>query len=301
MKVIRMDLNEIEQLEDLAACIGYFDGMHVGHMRLIEKTLEQADKKGLKSACITFDPDPWCVIKQMKDIAHITSMEERIEIGRQCGLDYWIILSFTKQLASLSYRDFEKMLDQMNVKVLICGFDYSYGYKGEGNVETLRKQSYFDVIEVEEVTYEDEKISSSRIEKTIQKGDMRTTTHLLGRPYSIKGTVAEGRSLGHTIGFPTANLKMKHHSILPLVGVYIGYAYVEGRHYKCMINVGHNPTFNYKEDIAVEAYLVDFDQKIYGDEMELIFIERIRDEKRFASKEELVEQLKCDVLKAKAL
>ena len=94
---------------------------------------------------------------------------------------------------------------------------------------------------------------------------------------------------------------MKYHSILPHVGVYIGYAYVLGKHYKCMINVGHNPTFNYKEDIAVEAYLVDFEQKIYGDDMELIFIERIRDEKRFDSKEDLVEQLKRDVLKAKSL
>ena len=301
MKVICMDLNKIEQLEGIVACIGYFDGMHLGHMRLIEETLKQAEAKSLKSACITFDPDPWCVIKQMEDIAHITSMEERIEIGRQCGLDYWIIISFTKQLASLSYQDFEKMLAQMNIKSLICGFDYSYGYKGEGNVETLKKQSYFDVVEVEEVTYEDEKISSTRIEKSIQEGDMKKTLHLLGRPYSIKGTITEGRSLGHTIGFPTANLKMKYHSILPHVGVYIGYAYVLGKHYKCMINVGHNPTFNYKEDIAVEAYLVDFEQKIYGDDMELIFIERIRDEKRFDSKEDLVEQLKRDVLKAKSL
>lgn len=301
MEIIQVSLDKMTKLEATAACIGYFDGMHLGHMQLINEALAQAALKNIKSACITFEPDPWCVIKGLTDIAHITSMEERMQIGEQCGLDCWIIISFTKELAALSAAAFEKMLADMNVKTLICGFDYSYGYKGEGNVETLRKQHYFDVVEVEEITYKNEKISSTRIEEMIQKGNVKEVVHLLGRPYSIAGIVEGGNSLGHTIGYPTANLKLKYHSLLPAVGVYIGYAYVEGRNYKCMMNVGHNPTFNYKEAVTVEAFLIDFNSKIYGDEMELVFIEKIRDEKRFSGKEELVEQLNKDVLKAKAL
>ena len=301
MKIMRVSLNDKTDMEETAACIGYFDGMHLGHMKLIDEAIRQASQKKIKSACITFDPDPWSIIKGIKEIAHITSMEERIQIGEQCGLDCWIIVSFTEELAKLSAAAFEKMLADMNIKTLICGFDYSYGYMGKGNVATLKKQDYFDVVEVKEITYKDEKISSTRIEKMIQEGNVKEIVHLLGRPYSVTGIVEGGNSVGHTIGYPTANLKMKYNSLLPAVGVYIGYAFVQGSHYKCMMNVGHNPTFNYKQDVTIEAFLIDFDKQIYGCEMDLIFMEKIREEKCFASKEALVEQLNQDVLKAKAL
>lgn len=301
MKVVHIELNQIYELESNAACIGYFDGMHKGHLELVNQAIQRANELNIKSACITFEPDPWVIIKGMKDIPHITSMKERIEIGQQCGLDYWIIVSFTKELANLSCEAFEQMLSNMNVKSLICGFDYTYGEKGKGNVESLKKQTMFEVIEVDAVLYKDEKISSTRIEANIEKGAMQEVLQLLGRPYSIKGTIKKGSSLGKTIGYPTANLLMNYHYVMPSIGVYIGYAYVKNKHYKCMMNVGHNPTFNYQEKISVEAFLLDFDDNLYDDEMELIFIEKIRDEKKFSSKEQLIQQLNLDVLKAKKL
>lgn len=301
MKVVHVELNQFYELEENAACIGYFDGMHKGHLELVNQAIKRAKELNIKSACITFEPDPWVVIKKIENIPHITSMEERIEIGKQCGLDYWIIVSFTKELASLSCEAFEKMLASMNVKSLICGFDYTYGEKGKGNVDSLKKQKMFEVVEVDAVLYKNEKISSTRIEANIEKGDMKEVLHLLGRPYTLKGTVKKGSSLGKTIGFPTANLLMKHHYVMPHDGVYIGYAYVKNKHYKCMMNVGHNPTFNYQENISIEAFLLDFNDNLYDDEIELIFIEKIRDEKKFSSKEELIQQLNIDVLKAKQL
>lgn len=301
MEIICVDCKHIIKCEKMAACIGYFDGMHVGHQKLVETTIQASKAKGIKSGCITFEPDPWCVLKNMTNIPHITSMREREEIGEKAGLDYWIIFSFTKELANLPTNEFENLLKDLNVQTLICGFDFTYGEKGKGNVQTLKKQHDFDVIQVDAVTFDGEKISSTRIEKEIQNGNMPLVSSLLGRNYVLSGHVVNGNNLGHTYGFPTANLKLHYNSILPKKGVYIGYADVMGKRYRAMMNVGHNPTFNYQENISIEAYLVDFDGVLYEEEMKLEFVEFIRDEKKFASKDELINQLKCDVKKAKAL
>lgn len=301
MKVVHIDLNDIYQFEPLSACIGYFDGMHIGHMKLVSEMISEANRQNLKSAVITFDPDPWVIIKNQKEIAHITSMEERIELIRQLNIDYFIILPFTKELSQMSTQQFEKMLVDLNIQSLICGFDYTYGYKGMGNVETLKKQHEFKVIEVKAVTYNNEKISSTRIEKNIIEGKVEDIKPLLGRNYSIQGIVGQGSHLGNKIGFPTANLKPKYDSILPKIGVYIGYAKVKGKKYRCMINIGHNPTFNYQEKISIETFLLDFDENIYHQEIELIFLKRIRDEQKFESTNELIQQLQKDLEEVKKL
>lgn len=301
MEIIRIGLKDCIELEPLAACIGYFDGLHLGHMQLIKETLNCAHDKKIKSACITFEPDPWCILKEMTDVEHITSMEDRINIARQFDLDYWIILEFTKDLASLEPKLFEEFLSKMNIQTLICGFDYSYGYKGKGNVETLKKQQFFDVICVDEVLYDHQKVSSTRIEKCIQSGDIKEAMILLGRPYALKGKVINGRSQGSSIGFPTANIRLSYSYVIPKNGVYIGYAVVNHHHYRCMLNIGHNPTFNYQKNLSIEANLLDFDEDIYNKEIEIVFIERIRDEIKFESKEKLIDQLKIDVKKAAAL
>ncbi|MGN1344270.1 MAG: bifunctional riboflavin kinase/FAD synthetase [Traorella sp.] len=301
MKVVHLDFKNIYQFEALSACIGYFDGLHLGHLKLIETSIFEAKRKHIKSAMITFDPDPWCVIKNQKDIPHLTSMEERIQIVSQLPIDYFIILPFTKELCQMSTFEFENMLRNLNIKSLVCGFDYTYGYQGKGNVETLKRQSYFDVIEVEAVTYQGKKISSTRIEQNIINGQLEDIKNLLGRYYSIHGIISSGRNVGTQIGFPTANLKPTYLPIIPKNGVYIGYASVDHKQYRCMMNIGHNPTFNYQEKVSIETYLLDFNKMIYGHEMDLIFIKRIRDEKKFASVEELIYQLKKDEEEVKKL
>ena len=295
MEIYHIDIHHLPNLNASAACIGYFDGMHIGHMKLVSEMMNEANKQKLKKALITFHPDPWVVLKNEKDIPHITSMEERIEIGKSLELDYWIILPFTKELSQMNTQKFEEMLYNLNVKSLICGFDYSYGYKGQGNIQTLRKQSYFDVIEVNSVTYRNEKISSTRIEKEIKNGNIHNIKPLLGRYYSIKGNVIKGSHLGNTIGFPTANITPTYHSIIPKAGVYIGLVKINGQTYKSMINIGHNPTFNYQDHLSIEAHILDFDSIIYNQEIEVTFIERIRDEIKFNSKEALIKQLNIDL------
>ena len=301
MKVIEVQLNDLPVLEPSSACIGYFDGMHVGHMKLVSEMILEANNKGLKKALITFHPDPWVVLKNKENIPHITSMEERIEIGRSLNLDYWIIIPFTKELSQMSNIEFEMMLSKLNVQSLICGFDYSYGYKGSGNIHTLKQQTLFNVIEVESVKFDNEKISSTRIETVLNNGNVTEMIHLLGRYYSIKGEVITGRSLGKTIGFPTANIKCKFNSILPKPGVYIGYVNVNQKTYRSMINIGNNPTFNYQDQLSMEAHILDFNSDIYGKDIEVTFVDRLRDEMKFNSKEELISQLNLDIEKAKQL
>ena len=301
MQVIEVNLNDLPVLEASSACIGYFDGMHVGHMKLVTEMLYEANKKGLKKALITFHPDPWVVIKNQMNIPHITSMEERIELGQSLNLDYFIIIPFTKELSQMSNVEFEKMLSELNVKTLVCGFDYSYGYKGSGNIKTLKQQSLFDVIEVEAVKFNNEKISSTRIELLLKNGNIHEIKDLLGRNYSIQGKVIKGQSLGKTIGFPTANIELKYNSILPKPGVYIGYVNIHGKTYKSMINIGNNPTFNYQDKLSIEAHILDFNEDIYNKDIQITFIERIRDEKKFNSKDELISQLNIDIEKTRQL
>ena len=301
MKVIEVNLSDLPFLEASSACIGYFDGMHIGHMKLVSEMILEADRKHLKKALITFHPDPWVVLKNIEHIPHITSMNERIEIGESLNLDYWIIIPFTKELSQMSNVEFENMLSNLNVKSLVCGFDYSYGYKGSGNIHTLKQQTLFDVIEVESVKYNNAKISSTRIENTLKDGNVHEIIHLLGRYYSIKGKVVPGKSLGKTIGFPTANIKCKYNSILPKPGVYIGYVTIDEKSYKTMINIGNNPTFNYQNQLSIEAHILDFNLDIYGKEIEVSFVDRIRDEIKFNSKNELISQLMIDIEKARQL
>lgn len=301
MEVLYVDLKNINSFKPLVACIGYFDGIHIGHQKLLSETIAFAKQNELKSACITFHPDPWVVIKKIENIPHLSSMTERIEYAERFHLDYWIILPFTEELSQMETKDFELLLSKLNVQKLICGFDFTYGYKGQGNIQSLKAHKNFEVIEVKEIKYLNEKISSTRIENAIYHGDMHLASKLLGRYYSIQGNVVKGSHLGNTIGFPTANIHCKYNAIIPQKGVYIGYINVDQNRYRCMMNVGHNPTFNYQEQISIEAYILDFDEDIYTKEVRIEFVEKIRDEKKFESKEQLILQLNQDIEKAKQL
>lgn len=300
MNIRKIKYKEIpEHCEPIVACIGYFDGMHIGHAELVRKTLVKANQLGIKSSLITFEPDPWCVLKGMCNLPHLTSMQERIAIGEQFGLQDWIVIEFDTELASLPYLAFEsEILAKLNVQCLICGFDYHYGAKGEGSITTLKQQDFFDVEVVEAVLYKEQKISSTRIEKLIEAGDIADLNNLLGRPFSISGKVTSGKAFGRSYGYPTANCKLDYNYILPKNGVYIGYTFYKGKNYRSMINVGHNPSFNYTEKVSVEAFLLDFNEDMYEQEISIIFIKRLRDEMKFNSSDELVSQIDKDAQEA---
>lgn len=302
MEVIRMGIGSIQSSPvPLSACIGYFDGLHLGHQQLVANAIAAAKDHHCQSALITFDPDPWAVLKDLQDIDHLTTMAERIELGAKLGIEKWIILEFTKELAALTPEAFlNQILIPLNLHTLVCGFDYHYGCRGQGNVDTLKKQSIFDVKVVAEVDYAGEKISSTRIEKAISEGDMVLSEKLLGRPYSLHGSVVRGNHVGtNVLGFPTANLALSDHYVIPKRGVYVGACRCNGELIKAMINIGHNPTCNHRDELSVEAHLIDFNQDLYGQTITLYFYEKLRDEVKFASADELIAQLNADRLNTK--
>lgn len=295
-------MEEIPQIDfEINACIGYFDGIHKGHQKLIQAVLQHSKQNGAVPALITFDPDPWAILKKDAQLTHLTTMEERKKIAEALGVECWIILQFTKEMAALSVADFHtRILNPLHLQTLVCGYDFHYAYKGEGNVETLRKQTMFQVDVIDEVSDEAEKISSSRIERLLHAGDMEKAMELLTRPYQISGTIVHGRRNGHKLGFPTANLKMSEPYVCPKEGVYAGRVQLDDIWYDAMINVGYNPTFGEGNEHTIEAHILDFSLSIYGKPATYTFLHYLRSDVAFSSLEALIEQLKKDYANTKA-
>lgn len=297
MKKWKISMNNQEALNvRTAACIGYFDGIHLGHKALIDKAVQIAKSKNIESALITFDPDPWVTVKGERFVQHLNTMKERELIAEKYGIQNWIVMDFTKEMSQLSPLEFIHCLMRCNIDTLVCGFDYHYGAFGKGNTETLIEDSKgcFNVVVIDSVDSGGEKISTTRITALIKNGDVKRANELLNYPYSIRGTVVKGRQKGRNIGFPTANVEVEKEYVLPSPGVYAGKANINDKSFSCMINVGHNPTFNYKEEISIEAHLFDFHEIIYQKEIQLEFISRVRDEKKFNRVEDLIQQLEED-------
>lgn len=287
---------QIYDLEPSVACIGYFDGLHKGHMALISKTLEIAKEKNLKSALITFDPDPWTIVHNQKT-SHITTIEDRTEICQQLGFDQMFIIRFDQAFSQVEPEDFLDILIQhYQVKHLVCGFDFRYGRFGKGNRESLMDHCSpsFEVTIIEEVIDHTDKISSSLIIDLIKEGEMEKVTSLLTRPYQIKGIVVAGSQIGRQLGFPTANLSFSDEYVMPKTGVYFGYTLIAGESYPSLINVGYNPTTNQLKHISIESYLLDFSQDLYDQTITLQFTHYHRGELALNSLDELVTLMKHD-------
>lgn len=300
MKIWKLSLHqECQCKQDVVACIGYFDGLHKGHQALVSKAIEESHRLGCESALITFDPDPWVTIKGVQEIKHITTMKQRQKIAERLGIDHFFVLDFESAMAKLSPEDFMAfIMERISLRGLVCGFDFHYGAMGKGNKATLQALAFdcFKFWCVESIDDEQGKISSSRISECIEEGNVKEAMTLLGYPYTLSGTIIHGNAQGGTkLGFPTANCEVEQEYIIPKRGVYIGKAIVKHACYPAMINIGHNPTFNKRHMISIEAHLLGFDKDIYGQEMELEFYEYIRKEQRFDSIDELIQQLQQDV------
>lgn len=293
---IGMDNNRV-YTGPLTACIGYFDGVHLGHRALIEKTIETAKQNHSESALITFDPDPWVAIKGIdpSEIKHISTFRERLNKVVELGIQNVVILKFTKEMSELSSVEFSnRILGKLRLDAVICGFDFHYGFMGKGDSDSLQKELGIPVYVVPPVEDELGKISSTRICNAIEKGDMKTVKHLLGDYYSMSGTIIHGRHVGSSIGFPTANLSYSREYLIPRRGVYAGWVSVKSGRYMAMINIGHNPTFNYRNEISIEANILDLHEDLYGCSMKIEFVDFIREEKRFQNRNNLIMQLEQD-------
>ena len=293
-QIIRFDPTTSPLTKPRCACIGYFDGVHRGHYQLIEKTVELAKKKNLCATMITFDPDPWITMGKTDIVYHITPLKQRCKLAFHYGIDDVMILNFNKDVMNLSIDDFEQLLKANGITTLVVGYDFTYGRFGKGNASSLVEHHRFDTIVVPAFTDGHTKVSSTRIETCLKNGDIDTANHLLGYSFFIEGTVVHGRHIGHSLGFPTANIKPENDQLIPLNGVYATWIIVDGKRYASMTNIGHNPTCNYVNGVSIEVNIFDFDQDLYGSTIRIEFVSRIRDEHKFNSPDELMHQLHHD-------
>ncbi|CAM4032241.1 bifunctional riboflavin kinase/FAD synthetase [Lederbergia lenta] len=307
MNVIMIHHPQVNNKEDfpaLSIALGFFDGVHRGHKEVITTAKNIAKQNGWKSAVMTFDPHPSVVLgKKNTSIQYITPLQDKIDLVEELGIDYLFIIRFTSAFASLSPQQFvDDYLAELNVKHVVAGFDYSYGKFGKGTMETLptHARGRFDVTTVDKLEDKQEKVSSTAIRKLLSEGSMIEAKELIGRFYTTKGTVIHGEKRGRTIGFPTANIQLHNDYIIPKTGVYAVQLLVAGSWQEGVCNVGYKPTFKdpSKSNLSIEVHILNFDQSIYGEEIELKWHIRIRDEQKFNGIDELKAQIAKDKITA---
>ena len=299
MKVFK-SLDEIKNIEATATALGNFDGVHLGHQELIREAVKQAREKGLKSAVFTFSNHPKNVISGTNMVKNIIYNDEKEEILESMGVDYLFSLDYTKEFGSLSPQEFtaELLVKHFRVKHVVCGFNYRYGYKAQGDSQTLIEQGCilgFDVSVMDAVSLEGSVVSSTLIRGLIAQGEMEECSRYLGRNYSIGGTVIEGNHIGRTIGFPTCNITVDETMVAPASGVYVTCCRVDGQTYPAITNVGSKPTIGlYHKN--VETHLLDVKVDLYGKEIRVEFLKKLRDERKFDNIEALTEEIRrtCD-------
>jgi riboflavin kinase / FMN adenylyltransferase len=288
-----------DNIPNTVLALGYFDGVHLGHIQVIKTAKDIAVSKGYKSAVMTFDPHPSVVLNENRSTTeYITPLEDKKELIRELGIDYLYIVEFTPVFANLLPQEFvDDYIIGLNIKHVVAGFDFSYGKMGKGNMETLpfHSREVFTQTTVEKLTSHEDKISSTVIRRLIQGGEVSKLHSLLGRYYYVKGKVIHGDARGRTIGFPTANVSLTANYIPPATGVYAVKINVKSKWYIGVCNIGVKPTFNKNNDTpTIEVHILDFDDEIYGDHVIVEWHKRIRAEKKFNSITDLTDQIKRD-------
>ena len=302
MKVVR-GLEDIPQeFRDAYVTIGNFDGVHLGHIPILKKIIEEAHGENRKALVITFDPHPKKVLHpDIKPFYLITTLEEKIQLLEEVGIDGVILLPFSLEFSKISAEAFVNQIlwYTLHIRKIFVGHDYSFGKNKVGNATYLAnkgKKFGFEVEVFSAVKFGDETISSTRLRYAILNGNVKMAMRLLGRPYSVGGTVIPGKHRGTALGIPTANINPEK-ELIPTEGVYAVIVQLEDNRYKGVLNIGFNPTFSDSER-SIEVYILDFSENIYGKRVKVFFIDRIRDEVKFDTPEQLVGQIKKDVEQA---
>lgn len=283
--------------KDVYVALGSFDGLHKGHLTLVNKVVELSKKNDGLSMVYTFKNHPLEIIDESKAPKVIMDNDEKLNILEKEGINISCLVKFDKKFMLIEPEEFiREIIEKFNVKAIVVGFNYKFGFKNKGDVNLLRDLSEklnFDLYVMSALEDEGVVISSTFIRGLIKDGEINRVTELLTRPYSIKGEVIHGKQLGRTIGFPTANLNITANTVLPAMGVYYTNVELDGEIYRGITSVGNNPTVNGKT-ITVETNILDFSGDIYGKEIRVYFIERMRGNVKFNSLDELKNQLKSD-------
>lgn len=294
-------LDEASRNLNTVLTVGTFDGVHEGHKVLIKAVVERANELSARSVIVTFDPHPRDIINPGSDgIKLLSTLPERCELLADLGIDEMIVIPFDRDFSLLSSEEFirDVIYKKIGVKEFIIGYDHQFGKDREGTIETVRSLGEelgfrANVISRQEV--ENQTVSSTSIRRALQEeGDAEKAAKFLGRNYILHGTVVHGEKRGGKIGFPTANIHVDQaKKIIPRKGVYAVWIRVDGEYHPAMMNIGKRPTFD-GEALTVEVHIFEFDEDIYGKEVHIQFVKRLRDEEKFSGIDEIREQLKKD-------
>ncbi len=285
--------------EATVVTIGTFDGVHIGHQKIIKRLIKTGEQFGLKSVILTFFPHPRMVLQKDSDIKLINTIEERHQILNDLGLDYLIIKKFTHEFSRLSAEDFVKqiLVDKLNAKKVIIGYDHRFGRNRNADINDLKKfgETYgFEVEEISAQDIDDVAVSSTKIRTALQAGDIAKANAYLGYPFMLTGMVTKGKGLGRQLNYPTANIQIpEDYKLIPKQGAYIVSSKIDNKTVFGMMNIGTNPTVNGSQQ-TIEVHFFDFDADIYGATIQVDLLQRIRDEQRFESVEALKTQLSLD-------
>ncbi len=290
--------NQLNKNVFRGVALGNFDGVHIGHQKLITALIKECKANNFESCVYTFGNHPLSVITGKDGPPQITNIDMKKKILDSLGVELVYLEEFNKDFMALSPEDFVKnvLIDKLNCKIVVVGFDYSFGYKGQGNVAFLREMGSkygFTVHVIGPVTIENVKVGSSIIREYIKNGDIENANTFLGRPYSIHSRVVNGKGIGNKMGYPTANMLIESSHLVPNEGVYATYVKINGSIYKGATSVGTNPTFG-KNGVSVETFIIDFNENIYDHYIELEFIKKLREQITFKNVEELIDQIKKD-------
>lgn len=299
MRIIK-DLQEIKRDEKSIITLGTFDGLHLGHQQIVESVIQKSKQSGCRSFLLTFDPHPRKVIPGRNDVKLLSTLEEKILILEKIGLENLLVIKFTEDFSKQSPEQFvEKYLvNGIGLKEIVVGYDHHFG-KGRGGdfelLQSLGQKFNFDVSIVPEFSVDGETVSSTKIRNALLAGEVSKAGKMLGRNYSFKGLIVRGDGRGKKLGFPTANISIdSEDKLIPAKGIYAGECIVEGEKHYGLLSLGSRPTFHKDGEVIPEFYIFDFDRDIYDKVMQVNMVEKIRDEKKFNSVDELISQMKND-------
>lgn len=303
MKIYRSLTDKALKVKPRSLAIGIFDGVHLGHQKILKDALMQARQKKLSFCVVTFDPHPEKVLNPKAGSPKILmSLEHRLNLLKSLGVQEVLVIPFDLQMAQISHDDFLRsiLIKRLGMRSLSVGEDFRFGKKAMGDTHYLQQQARemgFRFYAARHVLYQKSAISSTRIRREIESGNLKKAAKMLGRPVSVSGTVVRGHGRGRSIGFPTANLN-PHHETLPPPGVYSAFGIAGHNKLKGVVHIGTRPTFG-ESDASVEAHFLQFHRTIYKKTVELFFLKRVREIRRFSSSDELRKAIQTDILQAK--
>jgi len=295
------NLSEFKPLKQAITTVGTFDGVHVGHQKILKRIQELAAKEGGETVLLTFHPHPRLVLfPDDNDLKLITTLLERIDRLSQTGLDHLIIHPFTAEFSRTTAIEYvrDMLVERIGVKKLVIGYDHHFGRNREGSLENLKELAPTFNFEVEEIPAQEIKdvnVSSTKIRNALDTGNVRKANTYLGYPFQLTGTVVKGDEIGSRLGFPTANISVDSpNKIIPASGVYATLISVNGIEHKSMTNLGVRPTIHEESELTIETHIFNFNEEIYGDTVVLKFVDRIREEIKFDNTESLKNQIEND-------